>query len=201
MIPKPGGGERPLGIPTIKDRVVQTAAKLVLEPIFEADLDPEAYGYRPQRSALDAVRRVHGHLRAGYTDVVDADLSKYFDTIPHGELLECVARRVSDAGAGPRQCDWRPSRGTGRGPAARWWQGIKRGTPQVASSPLLASICEQPQVLVPERSRAAARGPMSSSIRRSRHPLPQTRGRGARGVEGGDDGDGADRQRDQDQAA
>src|SRR5262245_18070330 len=96
MIPKPGGGERPLGIPTIKDRVVQTAAKLVLEPIFEADLDPEAYGYRPQRSAVDAVRRVHGHLRAGYTDVVDADLSKYFDTIPHGELLQCVARRVSD---------------------------------------------------------------------------------------------------------
>src|SRR3970040_998912 len=67
MIPKPGGGERPLGIPTIRDRVVQTAAKLVIEPIFEADLDPESYGYRPGRSALDAVRRVHGHLKAGYT--------------------------------------------------------------------------------------------------------------------------------------
>ena len=67
MIPKPGGGERPLGIPTIRDRVVQTAAKLVLEPIFEADLDPEAYGYRPKRSGLDAVRRVHGLLKAGYT--------------------------------------------------------------------------------------------------------------------------------------
>jgi len=78
-IPKPGGGERPLGIPTIKDRVVQTAAKLVLEPIFEADLDPEAYGYRPGRSAGDAVKRVHGHLKAGYTDVVDGDLSKYLD--------------------------------------------------------------------------------------------------------------------------
>src|SRR6266545_7917108 len=95
-IPKPGGGERPLGIPTIRDRVVQTAAKLVLEPIFEADLDPEAYGYRPRRSAVDAVRRVHGLLKAGYTDVVDADLSKYFDTIPHDELLMCVARRISD---------------------------------------------------------------------------------------------------------
>ena len=69
-IPKAGGGERPLGIPTIRDRVVQTAAKLVLEPIFEADLDPEAYGYRPRRSGLDAVRRVHGLLKAGYTDVV-----------------------------------------------------------------------------------------------------------------------------------
>jgi len=95
-IPKPGGGERPLGIPTIRDRVVQTAAKLMLEPIFEADLDPEAYGYRPRRSAGDAVRRVHGLLKAGYTDVVDADLSKYFDTIPHDELLQCVARRISD---------------------------------------------------------------------------------------------------------
>lgn len=96
-IPKDGGGERPLGIPTIRDRVVQAAAKLVLEPIFEADLDPEAYGYRPRRSGLDAVRRVHGLLKAGYTDVVDADLSKYFDTIPHGELLSCVACRISDA--------------------------------------------------------------------------------------------------------
>jgi RNA-directed DNA polymerase len=95
-IPKPGGGERPLGIPTIRDRVVQTAAKLVLEPIFEADFDPNAYGYRPKRSAQDAIRKVHELLRAGYTDVVDADLSKYFDTIPHRELLQCVARRIVD---------------------------------------------------------------------------------------------------------
>ncbi len=87
MIPKPGGGERPLGIPNIRDRVVQTAAKLVLEPIFEADLEPCAYGYRPQRSAQDAIRKVHELLLAGYTDVVDADLSKYFDTIPHEELM------------------------------------------------------------------------------------------------------------------
>ena len=83
MIPKPGGGERPLGIPTIRDRVVQTAAKLVLEPIFEADLDPAAYGYRPRRSGTDAIKAVHALLCRGYTDVVDADLSKYFDTIPH----------------------------------------------------------------------------------------------------------------------
>ncbi len=95
-IPKPGGGQRPLGIPTIRDRVAQTAAKLVIEPVFEADLDPEAYGYRPKRSALDAIRRVHELLCKGYTDVVDADLSKYFDTIPHAELLKCVARRISD---------------------------------------------------------------------------------------------------------
>ena len=96
MIPKPGGGERPLGIPTIRDRVVQTAAKLVLEPIFEADFEPCAYGYRPRRSALDAVEAVHETLRAGYTDVVDADLSGYFDTIPHAELMRSVARRVVD---------------------------------------------------------------------------------------------------------
>lgn len=96
MIPKPNGGERPLGIPTIRDRVVQTAAKLVVEPIFEADLEPNAYGYRPRRSAQDAVRKVHELLVQGYTDVLDADLSKYFDTIPHAELMQCVARRISD---------------------------------------------------------------------------------------------------------
>ena len=79
MIPKPGGGERPLGIPTIRDRVVQTATKLVIEPIFEADLEPNAYGYRPKRSAKDAIQRVHQLLCQGYTDVVDADLSRYLD--------------------------------------------------------------------------------------------------------------------------
>ncbi len=96
MIPKPGGGRRSLGIPTLRDRVAQTATKLVIEPIFEAELDPEAYGYRPKRSARDAIQRVHELLCKGYTDVVDADLSKYFDTIPHAELLQCVARRISD---------------------------------------------------------------------------------------------------------
>src|SRR6202521_301888 len=96
MIPKPGGGERPLGIPTIRDRVVQTAAKIVLEPIFEADFEDGAYGYRPRRSAIDAVKETHRLLCRGYTDVVDADLSKYFDTIPHSDLLKSVARRICD---------------------------------------------------------------------------------------------------------
>ena len=96
MIPKPDGGTRPLGIATIRDRVVQTAAKLVLEPIFEADLEPKAYGYRPRKSAQDAVRAVHRSLCEGYRDVVDADLSQYFDRIPHQELMESVARRISD---------------------------------------------------------------------------------------------------------
>ena len=96
MIPKPGGGERPLGIPTIKDRVVQTATKLVIEPIVEADLEPNTYGYRPKKRALGAVQKVHKLLREGYTEVVDADLSKYFDTIPHTELMKCLARRIVD---------------------------------------------------------------------------------------------------------
>jgi RNA-directed DNA polymerase len=96
MIPKPGGGERPLGIPTIRDRVVQTAVKLVVEPIFEADLDESAYGYRPRRGGADAIKEVHRLICRGYTDVVDADLSKYFDTIPHRELMQCVARRIVD---------------------------------------------------------------------------------------------------------
>ena len=96
MIPKPGGGERPLGIPTIRDRVVQTAAKLVLEPIFEADLDPAAFGYRPKRSGTDAIKEVHALLCRGYTEVVDADLSRYFDLIPHRDLMRSVARRIVD---------------------------------------------------------------------------------------------------------
>src|ERR1700752_2048393 len=96
MIPKPDGGERPPGIPTIRDRVVQTAAKLVLEPIFEADFEDSAYGYRPARGAADAVKEAHRPIRRGHTDVVDADLSKYFDTIPHDELMKSVARRIVD---------------------------------------------------------------------------------------------------------
>jgi RNA-directed DNA polymerase len=95
-IPKPDGKQRPLGIPTIRDRVVQMAAVLVLEPIFETDLQPEQHAYRPGKSALEAVEIVQTLVRAGYTEVVDADLSGYFDSIPHAELLRTVARRVSD---------------------------------------------------------------------------------------------------------
>ena len=96
LIPKGDGKLRPLGIPCIKDRVVQMAAVLVLEPIFEADLEPEQHAYRPKRNALNAVRQVEQLLRAGYTEVVDADLSGYFDGIPHAELMKSVSRRVSD---------------------------------------------------------------------------------------------------------
>src|SRR5208337_1489288 len=94
--PQRDGKQRPLGIPCIRDRVVQTATMLVLEPIFEADLEPEQHAYRPERSALDAVRQVERMLRSGHTEVVDADLSGYFDSIPHAELMKSVSRRISD---------------------------------------------------------------------------------------------------------
>jgi len=144
-IPKPGGGERPLGIPTIRDRVVQTAVKLVIEPIFEADLEPNAYGYRPRRSAGDAVEAVHGLLRRGYTDVVDADLSKYFDTIPHDQLMRSVARRIVDKDILKLIKMWlkAPVEETDKDGRKRLTGGKrhKQGTPQGGViSPLLANL-------------------------------------------------------------
>ncbi len=95
-IPKPDGKQRPLGVPAIRDRTAEMAAVLVLEPIFEADLPLEQYAYRRDRSALDAVRHVHKLINTGHGEIVDADLSSYFDTLPHSELLKSVARRVVD---------------------------------------------------------------------------------------------------------
>ena len=143
MIPKPDGGKRPLGIPTIRDRVVQTAVKLVLEPIFEADFTDNAYGYRPGRSAQQAVRAVHKGLKAGYVQVVDADLSKYFDTIPHGELMRSVSRRVSDGTMLHLIKMWLKApveESNANGTRTRRRTG-NRGTPQGGVlSPLLANI-------------------------------------------------------------
>ena len=147
MIPKPdGGGERPLGIPTIRDRVIQTAAKLVLEPIFEADFEDNAYGYRPARGAVDAVKEVHRHVCRGYTDVVDADLSRYFDSIPHDELLKSVARRIVDRHVLRLIKLWlkAPIEERDEGNGTRRIGGGKsntRGTPQGGvASPMLANI-------------------------------------------------------------
>jgi RNA-directed DNA polymerase len=147
MIPKPnGGGERALGIPTIRDRVVQTAAKLVLEPIFEADFEDNAYGYRPARGAVDAVKEVHRHICRGYTDVVDADLSRYFDSIPHDELLKSVARRIVDRHVLRLIKLWlkAPIEERDDSDGTRRMSGGKsnrRGTPQGGvASPLLANI-------------------------------------------------------------
>src|SRR5258707_8272356 len=145
-IPKPNGRERALGIPTIRDRVVQTAAKLVLEPIFEADFEDSAYGYRPVRGAVDAVKEVHRHVCRGYTDVVDADLSRYFDSIPHDELLRSVARRIVDRRVLRLIKLWlkAPIEERDDGDGTRRIGGGKsntRGTPQGGvASPLLANI-------------------------------------------------------------
>src|ERR1700752_515306 len=146
MIPKPGGGERPLGIPTIRDPVIQTAAKLVLEPIFEADFEDNAYGYRPKRGGADAIKEVHRLICRGYTDVVDADLSKYFDTIPHSDLLKSVARRIVDRHVLRLIKLWlkAPIEERDEGSGTRRISGGKsntRGTPQGGvASPLLANI-------------------------------------------------------------
>jgi group II intron reverse transcriptase/maturase len=145
-IPKPGGKTRSLGIPTIRDRVAQTAAVLVLGPIFEADFPSEQYGYRAGRSGLDAVQAVHGHLMRGRREVVDADLKGYFDTIPHAELMKSLARRVVDRHMLHLVKMWlvapvEERGGGGNGRRRTPGKDRKRGIPQGAPvSPLLANL-------------------------------------------------------------
>jgi len=133
-IPKPDGSERPLGIPTIRDRIVQMALKLVVEPIFEADFCEHSYGFRPKRSAHDAVKAVTDGLFQGKTQVIDADLSKYFDTIPHAKLMTVVAERIADGGVLALIQQWlkapvieQDKRGRTRPSGGR---GNRKGTPQ-----------------------------------------------------------------------
>ena len=190
-IPKPGGGERPLGIPTIRDRVVQTAAKLVLEPIFETDLEPAAYGYRPGRSAGDAIAQVLTLLRQGHTDVVDADLSKYFDTIPHHELMRSIARRIVDAdmlrlivqwlkapvaqsaGRNDRR-GWQAAHGRRQGQQA--WRPARRRHQPAGGEPLHEPL---PEILASDRPRRGLASACHQLRGRLRHSWPWSRGRGA----------------------
>ncbi len=96
QIPKADGSTRPLGIPTIRDRIVQMSCKLVIEPVFEADFDDASYGFRPKKSAKDAVEAIREKLKEGKTEVLDADLSNFFDSIPHSKLLTLIGQRISD---------------------------------------------------------------------------------------------------------
>jgi RNA-directed DNA polymerase len=95
-IPKPDGGQRPLGIPAVRDRVVQQAVLQVLEPIFEADFSSHSHGFRPGRSTCSALRELYGQVRGGHVSIVDVDIEKFFDEIPHEPLLDAVAERVAD---------------------------------------------------------------------------------------------------------
>jgi RNA-directed DNA polymerase len=145
-IPKPNGKLRPLGIPTIADRVVQTALMVVIEPIFEADLQPEQYAYRRDRRAHDAIKATHSLINTGHTTVIEADLSDYFGQIPHAELMMCLARRIVDRHVLHLIKMWLTApieEDDGKGNRNRSNPGrkTKRGTPQGAPiSPLLSNL-------------------------------------------------------------
>jgi len=143
-IEKPNGKLRPLGIPTIEDRVVQMAVKLIIEPIFEADFTDCSFGYRPGRSAQDAIKAIRWHLKDGKNEVYDADLSGYFDTIPHDKLMLCVRKRIVDGSVLKLIRQWlkapvlEPSKEKGKPPTVKRNQ---QGTPQGGViSPLLANL-------------------------------------------------------------
>ncbi len=141
-IPKADGGRRPLGIPTIKDRVVQMAVKIVIEPIFEADFQENSYGFRPKRDAHQAMDDISLHLRMGKFQVIDADIAKYFDTIPHGKLLGLVAKRIVDKNILSLIRMWLKAPVVEEGEdGKKRYTGNDQGTPQGGViSPLLANV-------------------------------------------------------------
>jgi RNA-directed DNA polymerase len=141
-IPKAGGGRRPLGIPTIKDRVVQMAVKIVIEPIFEADFQENSYGFRPKRNAHQAMDDISEHLWMGMFQVIDADISQYFDAISHKKLLELVARRIVDKNILKLIRMWLKAPVVEEGEdGKKRYLGNAQGTPQGGViSPLLANI-------------------------------------------------------------
>jgi RNA-directed DNA polymerase len=140
-IPKPNGKQRPLGIPTIRDRIVQTAFLLVVEPIFEADFADSSYGFRPQKSAHDAVREIYKYLNWGCVEVYDVDLEQYFDMVDHGKLMKLVARRISDAQILHVIKQWLSCGYVEDGQHRQSTQGTPQGG---VTSPLLANIYLNP---------------------------------------------------------
>lgn len=139
-IPKADGTKRPLGIPTVKDRVVQMAALLVLEPIFEADFHDCSFGFRPGKSAHGALQELRDHMKAGRKAVYDADMKSYFDTIPHDKLMKCLERRIADRQVLKLIRMWLNAVVVGEGNPPTYTR-MKQGTPQGGViSPLLANI-------------------------------------------------------------